>query len=343
MQLNEVPIISVIVPVHLGRDTFVQCLDSLRQAVAAPHEVIVVGDGVGDAYDALMADYDFDYIKLFACQGAARARNAGARVARGDILFFVDSDVEVPVNVIDQILAAFQQNSDMDALIGSYDDSPDAANFLSQYKNLFHHYVHQNSSGTASTFWGACGAIKRRVFWQLGGFDASYQQATVEDIEFGYRLRDANHRIQLIKSLQVKHLKRWETGSLLRTEFVGRALPWTRLIWRDRKLIDDLNLQFSSRLSTMLVLGLLIGLAAAMIFPEAALLSFVSMAALLWLNYDLYRFFWQKRGVLFAIKTIPWHWFYFFYSGAAFVLGSLQFFSQKLVVTPVPDRSIAMD
>jgi hypothetical protein len=49
-------------------------------------------------------------------------------------------------------------------LIGSYDDAPGANNFLSQYKNLFHHYTHQTGSEEASTFWGACGAIRRDVF-----------------------------------------------------------------------------------------------------------------------------------------------------------------------------------
>ncbi len=51
------------------------------------------------------------------------------------------------------------EEPDLAAVFGSYDDEPAAPNFLSQYKNLFHHFVHQQGSAEASTFWSGCGAI----------------------------------------------------------------------------------------------------------------------------------------------------------------------------------------
>ena len=99
----------------------------------------------------------------------------------------------------------------------------------------------------ASTFWGACGAICRDVFLSLGGFDESYRQPSIEDIELGYRLKQAGYRIKLCKTLQVKHLKHWGVVSLLKADFFYRALAWTQLILRNGKLINDLNLQLSSR------------------------------------------------------------------------------------------------
>lgn len=121
----------------------------------------------------------------------------------------------------------FSRELDLAALIGSYDDAPGATNFLSQYRNLLHHYVHQTGNEEASTFWGACGAVRREVFLAMGGFDESYRQASIEDIELGYRLKRAGLKILLCKALQVKHLKRWEAGSLLKADFCYRALPWT--------------------------------------------------------------------------------------------------------------------
>jgi hypothetical protein len=61
-------------------------------------------------------------------------------------------------------MEAFQNDHDLAAVIGSYDDEPFEPNFLSQYKNLLHHYVHQTANRDASTFWGACGAIRRESF-----------------------------------------------------------------------------------------------------------------------------------------------------------------------------------
>ena len=50
-------------------------------------------------------------------------------------------------------------------------------------------------------------------------------------------------------------------------------------------------------------------------------LALIFSLMLLYLNRPLYDFFRRKRGFWFALKTIPWHWLYFFYSGLAFAVG----------------------
>ncbi|MEM9907734.1 MAG: glycosyltransferase family 2 protein, partial [Cyanobacteria bacterium P01_D01_bin.44] len=45
---------------------------------------------------------------------------------------------------------------------------------------------------------------------------------------------------------------------------------------------------------------------------------------LLRLNWPLYRFFYLKRGPVFALKSLPWHWLYFLYGGLGFALGLLR-------------------
>ncbi len=142
--------------------------------------------------------------------GPAAARNLGAEKARGEILFFVDADVIVRNDTIARVAADFQLNPDIGALFGSYDESPAGRNFLSQYKNLYHHFVHQQSSTTAVTFWAGCGAIRREVFISVGGYNhRRYSKPSIEDIELGYRMRAAGHSIFLDKEIQVKHLKQW--------------------------------------------------------------------------------------------------------------------------------------
>ena len=41
-------------------------------------------------------------------------------------------------------------------------------------------------------------------------------------------------------------------------------------------------------------------------------------------NAPLYRFFLRKRGFWFVIQSMFWHWLYFFYSGVAFAMGTIQ-------------------
>ncbi len=314
--------ISIIIPVHNGGDSFRRCLSSLRESTIAPDEVIVVSDADTDGSWLVAQEFGAKVIRMPVNGGPAKARNLGASVATSDILYFVDADVVISTDAIAQVKKAFKNESNLAALIGSYDDSPGASNFLSQYKNLFHHYNHQIASEEAFTFWGACGAIRREIFISLGGFDESYRRPSIEDIELGYRIRRSGYKIKLLKDLHVKHLKYWGVVSLLRAEIFYRALPWTDLILRQRQLDNDLNLGVSSRLSVILVYGILVNLALSFWWTGFLAVAAVLSLIMLWLNFAVYRFFYAKRGLSFTLRVIPWHWFYYIYGGLAFAVGT---------------------
>lgn len=313
--------ISLIIPVYNGGPNFRTCLVSMKALLPSPIEVIVVGDGDTDGSSHLAQECGVNVLRLSSPGGPARARNFGASQAKGEIVFFVDADVTLPSDAIGRVATVFKQEPDLAALFGSYDDNPAETNFLSQYRNLLHHYVHQNGREDASTFWGACGAIRREVFLAIGGFDEMYVKPSIEDIELGYRLKQAGYSIRLCRSLQVKHWKRWEVGSMLKADFFQRALPWTDLILRDRNFINDLNTGMSGRASVLLTFGLLGPLAVSPWHPLALVVVGVMALALLMLNGPLYLFFLRKRGVRFVLRVIPWHWLYFFYSGIGFSTG----------------------
>ncbi|MGG6240599.1 glycosyltransferase [Nodosilinea sp. AN01ver1] len=320
-QASELSSISVIIPVYNGGESFRRCLDSLKQSSRQPDEVIVVADGDTDGSWEVAKEFGATVFRYDAPGGPARARNQGAKLAHGDILFFIDADVTVAQNTILGVEKAFQQDVNLAALIGSYDDQPGADNFLSQYKNLFHHYTHQVSSEKASTFWGACGAIRTDAFRAVGGFDERYRKPCVEDIELGYRLKRNGYTIRLCKHIQVKHLKCWQPVSLLRAEIFYRALPWTELILSQQQPMNDLNLDRTNQLSVVLSWLALICLVLGVVNPFLWIVAIATMIALLVINQRVYRFFLHKRGVLFTLRVIPWHWFYFLYGGAAFAYG----------------------
>jgi GT2 family glycosyltransferase len=189
--------------------------------------------------------------------GPARARNLGAKAASGEILLFLDADVCVSPDTISKILAQFVADPDLDAVMGSYDRSPSAPNFVSQYRNLMHSFVHQHSNREATTFWSGCGAIRRQVFLDSGGFDENHYHApAMEDVELGYRLFQANRKLALDPDIQVKHLKRWSLRRVIETDFFYRAIPWSELILRSGRMPNDLNLRISQRISVALALSL---------------------------------------------------------------------------------------
>jgi GT2 family glycosyltransferase len=322
--------VSVIIPVHNGGENFSRCLEALSRTEPPADEVIIVADGESDGSWRMAEKFHYRILKRDTPAGPAAARNMGAQEAQGAILFFIDADVAVQPATIGKIKEFFVHHPDIHAVMGSYDDSPSEPNFLSQYKNLFHHYVHQTSNPEASTFWTACGAIRKEVFDALKGFDesrcrplAGARPGTIEDVELGYRMKEAGYSIHLAKDIQVKHLKRWETVSFLKTEFFHRALPWTELLLRKERLVNDLNLKKSSRLSIILIFALLLCFPAFLLNKAAIPAALSCMVFLLALNWDCYRFFYKKRGAGFTLLVIPWHWFYFFYSGIAFIIGNI--------------------
>ncbi len=320
--------ISIIIPVYNGGTSFHCCLSSLMKAVIPSTEIIVVADGDTDGSWLVAENFGVKVIRIPTSGGPAKARNIGAKVAKGDILFFVDADVVIYPDTISKVLKAFENKPDLTALIGSYDDAPGSSNFLSQYKNLFHHYTHQIAKEEASTFWGACGAIRRQVFLSVGGFDENYRRPSIEDIELGCRLKAAGYRIKLCKDLQVKHLKYWGPVSLLKAELFYRAIPWTELILRSRNLSNDLNLDIKSRCSTVFVYTLLCVSTVAWWWNEFIAVALVISLLILGLNLSVYQFFYEKRGFSFVLRVILWHWFYYIYCGFAFVCGTVKYLWQ---------------
>jgi len=327
--------VSIVIPVYNGGQSFRACLESISRSQCPPDEVVVVSDGDTDGSWRVAEAFGARVFRLLTSQGPAHARNVGARSATSDIIFFIDADVTLHPETVGQVKQQFQQNPSLAALIGSYDDEPGAQNFLSQYKNLFHHYTHQVSSENASTFWGACGAIRRAVFHEVGGFDESWRNC-VEDVELGYRLKQAGYSIRLCKDIHVKHLKCWRPLSLLRAEIFYRALPWTRLILRDRRLEADLNLSHANRFSVIFVFLFAGTSAASGLHPWLLCITAILGIGLLLINFDVYQFFYRKRGLLFTLQVIPWHWFYFLYGGAAFAYGTLSHYLERFGQSSAP-------
>jgi glycosyltransferase involved in cell wall biosynthesis len=252
--------------------------------------------------------------------GPARARNHGAAAAQGEMLLFLDADVVVHTDTLAHVEREMAANPEVAALFGSYDASPVAMGFVSRYKNLLHHYVHQHGRREASTFWAGCGAVRQKVFRALGGFDERYRRPSVEDIEMGLRLRRAGYRIRLCPDIQVTHLKAWTLGGLLQTDIRDRAIPWTRLIVSYSHLPDDLNLDKRSRGSALAAWGVVVFFLGGCRSP-LWWLGLIPAGAALWaLNADLYRFFRRQGGNFFAARAAALHLLYLLYSSLVFVV-----------------------
>ncbi len=324
------PLISIVIPVHNSAKYLDKCLSALEKSIYKDFEVIAIDDASDDDSAEICSKRGVKLYKLEKRSGPAFARNCGVEFSNGSIIIFIDSDVLVTPTTLEEIVDKFKDNPEMAALFGSYDADPYEKDFLSQYKNLIHHFVHQQSKSEANTFWAGCGAIKKSIFLELGGFDGEkYPTSSIEDIELGYRIRKAEYKICLDNDIQVKHLKKWSIKNYLSAEIFRRAVPWSRLIMETGNFHSDLNLKISDRISafivwfillitTLLIVGLFIN-GIKLIFIELSILLFLSILFLV-LNYKFYKFLLVNRGFLFLIESIPIHFLYFIYSSSVFAL-----------------------
>ena len=120
------PKISIIIPVYNVEPYIAECLQSvMRQTYQGPMECIVVDDCVTDKsmeiVEQLVADYDgsitFRVLYHEHHQGVSAARNTGIEVAKGDYIYFIDSDDYVSDNCL-ELLTRPLQDADYDMVVG---------------------------------------------------------------------------------------------------------------------------------------------------------------------------------------------------------------------------------
>jgi glycosyltransferase involved in cell wall biosynthesis len=290
---------------------------------------MVVADGAPVDCRPLADAYGASVLEIAGPSGPAVARNRGARIASGDVLVFVDSDVVVAPQAVARLRDLFEQRPQLAAVFGAYDERPAEPNFVSQYKNLAHSFIHQSSNAVAHTFWAGFGAVRATVFAEVGGFDERFKRPCIEDIDLGYRLTAAGHEIHLDHQLRACHLKRWTWRSMIVSDVQDRGIPWTQLILRFGQFRNDLNLKSSYRACVAISYVLPVLLVLSLFNPWFLAGIAGGLAFLVHSGRRFYRFFVRQRGLTFAVRVFPLHYVYHLYNGFSFAVGSSLFVALK--------------
>jgi glycosyltransferase involved in cell wall biosynthesis len=327
--------LSIIIPFHRNLKFLERALAAVTP-LRADWELLIAGDAPVDDCRLLAERAGARLLELAGPKGPAIARNRAAELARGDILVFIDADVVASKSDLGRVVEILDGNPAVAAVFGAYDDAPGDPGFVSQYKNLAHSFIHRSSSTVAQTFWAGFGAVRRDVFLSLGGFDERFPRPSVEDIDLGYRLTAAGYRVMLDSTLRACHLKRWTLLGMIASDIRDRGIPWTQLILRSERFSNDLNLKSTYRACVVIAYVLLACIALAVVDARFLLAVPILGAALVYLSPRYYRFFYEKRGLWFAVRVFPVHYLYHLYNGLSFAVGTALYLIRRSTGLALP-------
>jgi glycosyltransferase involved in cell wall biosynthesis len=315
--------LSVIIPAYNAAATLERGLQSvLAQECQARFEVIVCDDASTDQSPELAKDFPVRLLRLEQNLGAGGARNRGAKEAQGEILVFVDSDVFLSPGGLANIDKLFAECTEVAAAVGSYTALPADFNCCTVYHNCFTVYHHDQSPDEIEWFWGALSAVRKEVFEKLGGFSQAYPGASAEDIELGYRLSEAGHRIRYFPKLRGIHGRRFSFSSMAYNDYHKAVLGLK--LYLLRKPAGKHQHGFSSPLNginVMLAPLCWLSLAA---FPLAGfwpqvLLAMVFVA----INSRFYSYILKSSRTKYLVPSIFLHWLSFNFIAAGMLGGLL--------------------
>lgn len=108
--MSALPKISVIIPAYQAADFLAPTLRSCLGQTLAPSEVIVVDDGSTDGTAAVAEGFDpLVRVERVKNGGVSRARNIGARLAKGEFYVFLDADDTLLPSALGMLFSALEQ------------------------------------------------------------------------------------------------------------------------------------------------------------------------------------------------------------------------------------------
>ena len=172
------------------------------------YEIIAVSDGSSKESIKIAKKYPCKIVKLKKNTGSGNSRNVGARLANGKILLFLDSDVEIRKDSLMLLNKKYNSKKDNVAIQGVYSHSPDYIKKSTQYlQSYFCYYLFSavEKRKYAETICTSFFSIKKKVFFNLNGFDSKFKNANAEDAEFGIRLIKSGYKVPFERKISVIH------------------------------------------------------------------------------------------------------------------------------------------
>lgn len=232
-QLENAPLVSVVVCSYNGSRTIGECLLGISRLRYPNYEVIVVDDGSTDWTADIAGRFD---VRLFSVPngGLSNARNIGWQQARGEIVAYIDDDATPDADWLTYLVLGYR-SGDFAGMGGPniqpHDDDPIAHCVASAPGGPVHVLL---SDRVAEHIPGCNMSFRRSVLAEIGGFDTQFRIAG-DDVDICWRVQERGYVIGFHAGAMVWHHRRNRVRIYWKQQFnYGRAEAMLERKWPEK-------------------------------------------------------------------------------------------------------------
>jgi len=222
---EEIPMVSIIIPNHNGKNFVERCLKSVMNTNYLHFEVIFVDDGSSDGSDKIVedlfgADNRLSIIRNAVNLGASASRKRGMDEAKGEIIVVLDNDAKVDPNWLRELVKVIRSDEKIGAAQSKM-VSFDGKRIMCAGELIIPYLgwpiiigMYREDDGTydrVRDILASSGAMafKREAVDKLGQFDPKLPHVQFEDLDFSWRIWIGGYRVVLAPKSIVHHEGSW--------------------------------------------------------------------------------------------------------------------------------------
>lgn len=299
------PLVSVVIPNYNYGAVLEQCLRSVQEQSYPAVEIVYVDDCSTDNSAEIAESLGITVFRTPENGGPSGARNLGASVATGEILFFLDSDIALHPDAVAAAVRILRSDPHIGAVCGNFEQVPLVRDsVVKEYRNLFRHYYFASQEGSITGFLPtAMIAIPKALWPEVGPFSTHLDQS--EGAEVGERLTRA-HEVRLTSEVRGCHDDDQNLKVALRKVFV-RTRVQVPFFLQPRRAAGTVT-SSESRASLAAALTLVAAVVAALVGGWAVAPVGLLLAGYLWIDRRMYRFVLGSRGLGFTVVFAALHY-----------------------------------
>ena len=307
-------VLSAVIPTHNSAKTINNLLQSINQSKFNNFkniEVVVVDDRSDDQTVRIIKNtrptLKFPIILIESNRkiGPAKARNLGVDKSSGKYVLFLDSDIILMKHTLKNAFSMAKE-AKIKAFTGIWDWHQKTDKFFPQFKALrdwSYWTMERKKNYRYYLFSTRIAGIDKKLFKTVGKFNENYGGPTVEDIELTYKIEKAA-KIEFSPKLIVQH--EFEDFPIIAKKYFLRTRDWVHLYLK-RYRFDPVATTEKEAIKPFILNFFLFFLVSLFVTRHIFTLfaSILTLVIYLILEIRLIIFLYQKKGLLFAAKSVP--------------------------------------